>query len=69
MRDNQDFALNFKASEYYPQEHDEKEIDGQIQADQYAAMEVRQGSEKDLIRYELEQKLAEEEEVRLEKQY
>ena len=69
LRDQQDFSLNWKVSKNYLQDHDEEEIDRQIQADQYAAMEARQQTEKGLIRYELEQKLAEKEKVRLEKQY
>ena len=69
MRDQQDFALNHKASENFPQEHDEEEIDRQIQADQYSAIEARKETEKDLIRYEQAQKLAREEKSKLEKQY
>ena len=61
LRDQQDFSINCKVSKYYLQEHDEEDIDRQIQADQYAAMEARQETEKHLIRCELEEKLAEEE--------
>ena len=67
MRDQQDFALKCIVSENYLQEHDKEEVDRQIQEDQYAAMEARQETEKDVIRYELEQKVAEEEKARLEK--
>ena len=56
LRDQWDFALNCKASENYPQDHDKKEIDKQIQADQYVVMEARQETEEDLIRYEQGQK-------------
>ena len=51
LRDQQDFALNHKVSENYPQEHDEKEIDRQIQANQYAVMDARQETENNLIRF------------------
>ena len=67
FRDQQDFALNCKGSENDPQEHDDKEIDRQIQADQYVVMETRQETEKDLIRYGSGQKLVEGEKDRLEK--
>ena len=46
LRDQQDFALNHKDSEKYPQEYDKKEIDRQIQADQYGAIGVTQGQKK-----------------------
>ena len=69
LRDQQDFALNHKASKNYPQEHDEKEMKRQIQEDQYAAMVARQETDKGIIRYEQEHKLAGGEKARLKKQY